>query len=70
MKKIHSLWRYMTIALCGVSTLTIFPSTDYMEHVSTPEQLSPVRDDKNVIPNVARQPVSFSTKSTSFPLLY
>ena len=40
MKKIHSLWRYMTIALCGVSTLTIFPSTDYMEHVSTPEQLS------------------------------
>ena len=34
-----------------------------------PKQLSPVRDDKIVIPNVARQPVSFSTKSTSFPLL-
>ena len=34
-----------------------------------PKQLFPVRDDKIVIPNVARQPVSFSTKSTSFSLL-
>ena len=40
MKRIHVLWRYMTIALCGVSTFTLFPSTNYMDYVSTPEQLS------------------------------
>lgn len=34
-----------------------------------PKQLAPMRDDKVVIPNVARQPVSFSTKSMNFPTL-
>lgn len=39
-KYFRKLSHCVTLALYGISTFTLFPSVDYTEHISTPEQMS------------------------------
>ena len=34
------LKKYCALVLCGMSTITLFPSNDYSRFVSTPEQIT------------------------------